>query len=295
MTGFGSAAHEADGRRAQVEVRSVNHRFLKVNVKLPTSLSAHEADIEARVKKAVRRGSVTVTVRYDKPGAEARYMIDQAAVRHYVESLSAVEAACGERVPESTGRLSIALGLPGVVRENERDEADQQAEQALLHKAVDEALAALIKNREEEGSHLRQVLERHGDEVARLVTEAAARAEKVPQQQRDRLLERVNRLLQDMEPRVELSEPDLLREVCLLADRLDVSEELDRLRGHLGALKKTLTEGHEVGRKLDFLMQELNREANTVGSKANDTELAHLVVALKCEIERLREQVQNIE
>jgi len=295
MTGFGSSLEEEDGRRVDVELRSVNHRHVKVVLKVPGSLSAHETEIENRIRTAVRRGTVTARIRYHDAQQPPRYHIDVEAARSLGENLQEVEAALGEAGPADGRHLPMVLRLPGVVCPSEEVSAVSPEGWSMIQDALGQGISELIAAREREGSHLVSVLEAQAATVGKLVIQARERAQEIVPEQRDRLLVRVKRLIEDLDVSVPLSEPDVLRETCLLADRLDVTEELDRMVGHLEAIDGILKNSDEAGRKLDFLLQELGREINTVGSKANDTNLAHLVVEMKCEIERMREQVQNLE
>jgi uncharacterized protein (TIGR00255 family) len=190
------------------------------------------------------------------------------------------------------------LELPGVVRTPEDGNGIvlvAEDVRRLAVRAVTQALEALQRSRGEEGEVVAAVLRDHGVTLQDRVSKVAARAPEVPGEQRDRLVQRVRTLLDGVDPQVSVSESDLLREICLLSDRADVTEELNRLRGHLALYERILSSDGEVGRRLEFLLQEILRETNTLGSKANDTGIAHAVVDMKVEIERMKEQVQNLE
>lgn len=294
MTGFASAIREVEGHRAEVEVRSVNHRFLKISVKLPGTLGSLEAEVEGRVKKVLRRGSVTVHVRYRDRDGEPRFRLDERSVNAYQQQIRNLYREAGVPEPGPDRLLGLVLPLPGVVTESD---AQRQVDAAgeLVTATVDEALQLLIHAREQEGEHLATTLRGHAENVRQFVDATEDRARSLPAESRDRLIQRVRRLMQEIDEKAQLEEGDLVREVSLLADRLDVTEEIVRLRGHLERVDAILNEGKEVGRKLDFLIQELHREANTIGSKSSNAELSHVVVDLKAEIERMREQVQNLE
>jgi len=295
MTGFGSSVKEDADRRAEVEMRSVNHRYLKVVQKLPQRLASLEPRIEDLVREKVRRGALTINVRLEERQAAPRFRLHREAVNAYLEDIAELQAVGGGAPASPEANLPLALSLPGVVRESEEEGSLPAEAVALVLEAVRDALDDLVTGREREGAHLADLLREHRKRLREILEQARERAARLPAEHRDRLLQRVRRLMQEVAGDVELSESDVLREVCLIADRLDVTEELGRLEGHLAALDRILAAGDEVGRQLDFLLQELNRETNTIGSKANDTELSHLVVEMKCEIERIREQVQNLE
>jgi uncharacterized protein (TIGR00255 family) len=297
MTGFGSAALEQGARRIAVETRSVNHRYLKVQIKVARALAPIEDDIELAVQKALRRGAVTVNMTWRDPGAKSAYRVDEDTVLHYRRMVEGLWAKLDRREPAWFDPIGPLLQLPGVVldRREEGEDAVDDVVRDLVLRALDEALAALLRSREAEGSALSRVLSDHARALERFVDAVAARAPVVPQEQRDRLISRVRALLSGLDPQVTVSEAELLRELCLLADRADVTEELNRLRSHLAQFRAILEGGGEVGRRLDFLLQEMLRETNTVGSKANDAPIAHAVVEMKCEIERMKEQVQNLE
>ena len=296
MTGFGAARAERtlqDGAELSivVEIRTVNHKHLQTKVRLPHGYGALEAPVDRAVRGRLSRGAVQVGVEVTRSGGRPAIAVDEAAVARYLEIQSEVE----DRAPGLTRISAVTdlLGLPGVlVQDRSRESVDDGGEEAQAVLAVvAEALDALLAMRAAEGEAMAADLARSGAEIAALVEQVAGRMDGVAERHRGRLLERVRELSGD----ASVAEADLAREVALLADRLDVSEEVTRLQSHLEQLEKVLAGGGPVGRQLDFLAQEFFREANTVGSKCNDAEVAHLVVDLKTQVERLREQVQNVE
>ena len=292
MTGFGRASFEQGGVHGDVEVRSVNHRFLDVGVRLPRALSFCEPDVRARVQERFARGKTDVSVSLPGGGAAgAQVEIDLVAAAQYVEAAAVLEAR--HRLPAGldAGRL---LSLPGVARSVERELDEAPVHQALLA-ALDRALGAADAMRAREGEALARELHSRLARVAELAGQVEARATDVAAAARDRLARRAEQLRQETGL---VDESRLAQEIVIAADRLDVTEELVRLRSHVEQFGLVLGEagpGKPAGRRLDFLLQELGREVNTVGSKAQDAPVAHLVVELKTELERLREQVQNVE
>ena len=294
MTGFGRATRTAGPRHVTVEARSVNHRYFKITTRLPATLAGLEGEIEAHARAALRRGSVTLQVRYEDQDAAARFELDTRTARRHLEALRALAADLGLPADAHDTLLHLVVGLPGVVRETDASAEPDETGTELVLATVDEALAALDAARQAEGKHLARILEGHLGCVRSLTATIASQAQPLPEACRDRLLERVRRLLRDATPDAVIAEGDLLREACLLADRLDVTEELRRLEAHTVRFGEIVSAGEDAGRPLDFLLQELNREANTIGSKVADAEVAHRVVELKSEIERMREQAQNV-
>lgn len=282
MTGFGAAGAERGGVAVEVEARSVNARFFKLSLKAPAALSAREADLEALVREQVRRGTVSLGVRLKRAASEGVAAINEEAVRAY------------QVVFRRLGLAEQAIpGLPGVVSgRDEQSLADE--EWAAVREGVKAALAALVQMREREGEALARVL---GENLARMAAArdgVASRAPQAVREQQRKLRERVDALLADANTR--LDEATLAREVAVLADRADITEELDRFAAHLQQARELLAGRDEsVGRTLDFLAQEMLREVNTMGSKSADAAITRLVIELKSDVERFKEQVANVE
>ena len=290
MTGFGRASFQVDALVFDVEVRAVNHRYLDVRARLPRLLSALESKVRARVQARFDRGKVDLTVTAPAAGRPPAVGVDTAAARGYLDAAAVLRS---EGVP---GELEIGtiLTLPGVARVEEPEVAPDVLNDALLA-GVDEAIGALDTMRVAEGAALER------DLLARVAVVAAAskriegRSGEVQRMVRERLQRRAEQLAQETGLR---DEARLHQELVIAADRLDITEELVRLQSHVDQFRTILAgaqPGNPVGRRLDFLLQEFGREANTVGSKASDAPVAHEIVDLKAEIERLREQVQNVE
>lgn len=301
MTGFGTATltpksgAKADGAdpSLRVEVRSVNHRFLQLKVRVPSELSNFEQLVEERVRKRLDRGSVTVHVAMQESAALRKARLDQGLARSYHGLLTEL---AGDLGLEATHGVEQLAGLPGVIQA-EVDDRRLAKIGSQLGKVVDGALDDLLEMRGREGDALEKDLRLNGDQVAKIVARIQKRMPGVVKRHQDNLRKRVGELMSGVRGGESQAVPanELAREIAMLADRLDVSEELSRLESHLDQLSKLLAKGGALGRQLDFLVQEFHREANTIGSKCNDAGVAHLVVDLKTRIERLREQVQNVE
>ncbi len=291
MTGFGQATAETDQLRFAVELRGVNHRYADVRLRVPEPFHVWEGDLRRRVSDVVRRGRVEVAVSVERAdGAETRPTLNRALLE---EALRAARLAGDELgVP---GGLDVAslLALPGMFRSDATTLEPGDAERAALFEALDRAVAAFDAERRREGAELRQDLLERAAIVRAQLAELGARAVEVPKRLRDRLLER----LRGLDATVALDPARIAQEAALLAERADVTEETVRLLGHVDALRALLVEpGDEpLGKRLDFLLQEVHREANTVSSKAADLEVTRLALAIRIEVERMREQVQNVE
>lgn len=289
MTGYGDAAAEREGSRYLVEIKSLNNRYFKPTIKLPEAVGALEPEIETLLRKRVGRGSVVFGLKMKSPDAEASATIDATVLRQYVGQLT--QAGLEVREPE---RL---LFLPGVIVPTlEDDETDalsrhREVVLSLTQKAIDK----LMRMRAREGEALLADLMTHTAAVAAHLEGVKARAGGVVNQYHDRLAARVNELL--AKAQLKVNEGDLLKEVAVFAERSDISEELQRLSHHVEQFEQTCRSqgGEHVGRKLDFIAQEMLREANTIGSKANDADIAGHIVNIKGLIDRIKEQVQNVE
>ncbi len=288
MTGFGAASLEEAGLALRAEVRAVNHRFLQLKQRLPAELAHLEGEVEQRVRKRIERGAVNLSVSAASEAALHPPKVDLEAARRYKHELERLGRELGL---ESEVDLSLLAALPGVIG-GPADAGELAREEKLVLRVVERALDALEAMREREGAALLRDLRRGTKSIAALSAKISKRMPKVVRAHQEALHKRVAELL---DGRAALAEGDLAREIALLAERLDVSEELSRLASHLDQLEVLLARDGPVGRQLDFLVQELLREANTVGSKCNDAPVAHLVVELKTWIERLREQAQNVE
>ncbi len=287
MTGFGRGVAEHGGARATVDIRAVNHRFLDLKMRGNLPPATEEA-VGAKVRGALERGAVSVSVHVTRAAAGAS-RVDLAAARVAHEALREVAKQLGLVGPD----LKLVLAQPGVmITDAGAPEGDApDAAHAAIVAATDLALAQLATMREAEGQALARDLTARLDELAATRATLATLAAAVPAEVQAKLRERVQRLLGD----TQLEPARLAQEIALLADRADVSEELVRLASHLGQARALLGDPKPAGRRLDFLVQEIGRELNTVGSKAASADLTSAVVGGKAALEKLREQVQNVE
>lgn len=291
MTGFGRANFEASSRHFEVEVRSVNHRHLDLRVRLPRSLQDLESVARARCQDRLVRGKVDVNVVSAETGAgEVRLEVDAELAAQYVKAARQLGENHG-----LSGEIDISrlLALPGVARQVDAT-IDEAGVAEALCQGIEQALDALGAMQEEEGQKLQVEFTRALDRLVELVDWLEARAGKVLEASRNKLHQRMEQIQAETGL---LDSARLHQEVVVLADRLDITEELVRLRSHVDQFRNVIHRGppkEAVGRRLDFLLQEMGREANTVGSKANDAPMAHQVVELKTQLEKMREQVQNV-
>ncbi|RMH52467.1 MAG: YicC family protein [Bacteroidetes bacterium] len=287
MTGFGRGRARVDDVMATVEMRSVNNRFCEVSVRLPRALAARENDVQALVKQAFERGRISVQIQLERTGPQAPVRVDEAAARGYAALLETLRRAAGVSDPV---RLEHLLTFSSELLVPVEEEADE-AVWAAVEQALAEAVAGMQTMRRQEGAALQADLQQRIDRLAEELARVEARAPERVREARQKLHDRLADLLGD-----DRLDPDRLeQEIALLADRLDVTEECVRLRSHLQLFAEALHSDEAVGRKLNFIAQEINREVNTIGSKANDAAVAHAAVRMKEELEKIREQVQNVE
>jgi uncharacterized protein (TIGR00255 family) len=290
MTGFGDATAEHDGTHYSVELRSLNNRFFKAVIKLPDMVSGLEPELESMLRERLGRGSITFILKMRSEGPEAAYHINIAALRSYLQQIKAAQV-----LDDAATRIDLAslLALPGVCQEP-RDETDEIARHGpTIRTLTTQAVERLWAMRQREGQALFTDLMRHSHSIAAELTQVAARAPSVIDDYHRKLSQRVNQLLAKAELRIDQQE--LLKEVALFAERADISEEIQRLRHHLTAFEEACQGTEHAGRRLDFITQEMLREANTISSKANDAAIAGHIVHIKGAIDRLKEQVQNVE
>jgi uncharacterized protein (TIGR00255 family) len=289
MTGFGSASGQADGVEYAVEIRSVNNRYYKSSIKAPEPLAAAEMQIDKLLRGKLVRGTVTVTVRMTVPDEQAAYRVNMAALARYVEQIKLMEI---EANPALRVDLGAMLQLPGVCEPPPLEEICRQTHPALM-RLVEQALGDLIEMRLREGQAMKADLLANCRAIAGNLEEAARQAPQVVLDYQQRLSARVRELT--AAGNIDIDQDDLAREVAIFAERCDIAEEVARLRAHLQQFQQAMESPEPAGRKLDFIAQEMLREANTIGSKANDTKIALAVVEMKTAIDRLKEQVQNVE
>lgn len=288
MTGFGRCEVVLNNRKFTVEMKAVNHRYLDVNIKMPKALNFFEAAIRSELKKYISRGKVDLFITYEdfsEKTSSVRY--NREVAEEYLKYL--------RRMAEEFGldddiRVSTLSKYPEVFTMEDAG-VDEEELWKELQKALDGAAQMFVEARIVEGEHLREDLIQKLDGMLKLVDFITDRSPKIIEEYRTRLREKVKELLAE----TAVDENRLLTEVTIFADKVCVDEELVRLRSHIETTKNTLTEGGSVGRKLDFIAQEMNREANTILSKSGDLEISNCGIELKTEIEKVREQIQNIE
>ena len=292
MTGFGEARTQADGLAVSVEVRALNNRHLKVTVRGTDPYPMFEAEIEKVVRRHVRRGTITVHVRVERPAQPADLNLNMAALTAYVQQIRTVCDEAG--TPELVGDLLPGiLALPGVAPEPRHFGSPPEEEWPAVEQTLDSALRRLDDMRRDEGRAMADELLVHHRAVAAELDALRGSLPKVNADYRQRLLDRVRQAIGDAGIAVQ---PDhLIREVALFADRTDVSEEVTRLSAHLAQFADLVRKGEEAGRKLEFVLQEMGREANTLGSKAGDVGVSRHVFEIKATLEKVRELVQNVE
>jgi len=290
MTGFGDARFQDDRLSASLEVRAVNNRYLKVTTKCSEVYAALEGDIERIVRDAISRGSVNVAIRVDRLSSAEEFALNQVALTSYWSQLQQAAKRLGAPPPSEIGYL---LSAQGVVADESQRSVDLQTDGEIIRRLLKEALDKLTVFRAEEGRSMERELSENAKTIAARLQEVTGLAPLVVAEYRTKLLERVRQLLADSG--VTVSDADVIREVSIFADRSDINEEITRLRSHLEQFQTFIREPASTGRKLDFLSQEMNREVNTIGSKANNVAIAHGVVEMKAAIEKMREILQNVE
>mgnify|MGYP001249817033 FL=1 len=288
MTGYGRARQTLNGRDITVEVRSVNNRYLDCTVKVPRTYIFAEDSVKARVQKAVSRGKVDVFITIDAAAADETVVaVNEPLARGYYEALTRLK----DMFSLEDGLNAVTLAkFPDVLTITKAEE-DLESVAADICAVLDKALAAYNAMRTVEGGKLREDIAGRADTIEAVVGKVEERSPQTVAAYREKLLARMQEVLQS----TAIDESRILTEAAIFADKIAVDEETVRLRSHLSQLRTMLESDQPIGRKLDFLIQEVNRECNTIGSKCNDLTIAQDVVNMKAEVEKIREQVQNIE
>ena len=294
MTGFGDAASEQEGIHYAVELRSLNNKYFKAAIRLPEQLAGLEAELESHLRKQVNRGSFTLTIKMRLSDARAADRVNDSALLAYLDHLETIKG----RIDDSQSvniDLTQLLALPGVLQPAEDEETVMNKSRPLLIGLVDQVVGRMNQMRIAEGQALAADLLKHRDFILERIEVIKDRAESVIDEYHDRLKARIDQLMARAE--LNVGEHDLIKEIAVYADRSDISEEISRTIGHLEQLEQIINRSDEepVGRTLDFLAQELLREANTIASKSNDAEISRAIVEVKSAIDRIKEQVQNVE
>ena len=288
MTGFGHGETERDGRRFTVEMKSVNHRYFDVNIRMPKTLGFFEASIRETLKKSIHRGKVDVFITYENlsdTNVSVKYNPSIAAeyVRYYQELSSGFGLDFDIRA-STIGRCPEVFTL-------EETSEDNDELWSILESALQEACQAFVRTRETEGEALKKDILEKLDEMRAGVEKIEARYPAIVEAYTKRLKDKLSEVLADQQ----IDESRLAAELVIFSDKLCTDEETVRLKSHIDTMGKELRQGNDIGRKLDFIAQEMNREANTILSKANDLETSNIAIDLKTGIEKIREQIQNIE
>lgn len=285
------ATAEVGGVHYSVELRSLNNKYFKAVIRLPEELQLFEAELESQLTRRLTRGSVVMTLRYSDSSAAAAGRVNGAAVERYLQQLLAVPGLSHASVRIDLGTL---LALPGVIVTDTGEDRIEQA-RPVVTRLVDEACDRLVAMRAREGAVVFDELHRHAAAIGVRLAEIASRVPRVVEQYQERLRVRINALLADAGTAVR--DEDLLREVAVYAERSDVAEEVSRLTGHLQQFAEIIdaTDDEPAGRTLDFLAQEMLREANTIASKSSDGEISRRIVEIKGAIDRIKEQAANVE
>ena len=290
MTGFGEARHQQDGLAVAVEVRTINSRYFKLSVRTSDGYGVLEPRIEAIVRKQIRRGTVQVNIRIDRAKSPDDYRINAEVLGGYRRQLETIGSQWS--LPEPVALESLLL-LPGVVSENSSSSINADDHWPAIRDTLKTAIDSLQAMRAEEGRTMAADLAANSRLAAAGLDAVADRAPRVVEAHRTRLQERLQKVLDEFD--VTLDPGDLIKEVALFADRSDISEEIVRLRSHLEQFEAIMQSSESSGRKLEFLTQEMVRESNTIGSKANDVEISRHVIEIKAAVERIREMIQNVE
>ena len=288
MTGYGRGEFEKDGRKFIVEMRSVNHRYGDISVKMPRFMMFLEDRIKKTAAARVIRGKTDIYINFESSyEGDIEVIFNENLADSYMEKVRQIEERYGVTSPD---KLTLVARYPDVITSKKAEE-DMDVIWETLLPALNEALDKFIEMREAEGENLKKDILVKNDNIAVLLKAVEEKAPLVAEEYRQKLMQRLAGLLDE----TEIDEQRILTEVTIFADKACIDEEITRLKSHIDQLKNILENGGQVGRKLDFLVQEMNREANTIGSKSNNIDVTKKVVEIKSEIEKIREQVQNIE
>lgn len=288
MTGYGKFVVTEQDRQVTIEMKSVNNRFLEINCRVPKSLSVVEDAVKRAVKKHLRRGSVDVFFNYENNSPEGKILtVDDALASAYVETAKKLSETYGLA---NTFTVTDLMRTSDVIK-IDSEEDDEQLLKTLVEKCAEGAAAELSRMRAVEGETIRDDLSKLIGNIDSALSKAEARAPMVVEDYSARLKTRIDELLDG----VAIDEARLANEVAFFADKADVNEEISRLHSHIAQFRAALDADGQQGRNLDFLSQEIGREINTMGSKSNDTELTNIVIYMKNELEKIKEQIRNVE
>jgi uncharacterized protein (TIGR00255 family) len=288
MTGFGRGEYQEQGREFLVEIKTVNHRYCDIYIKMPRQLSFLEDKVREVVGKSISRGKIDVFISFENHGEDSRKVVfDEVLAKAYIDALELLKAKYNLQDDIS---VSLISKFPDILKIEKPDE-DEDELWKLLKITVEKALDALVVMREHEGQELKLNLLERAQYIETVLKGIEKRSSNVVKEYKIKLENRIKELLDQQN----IDENRLAMEVAIFADRCSIDEEIVRLASHIGQMKDALSMQQPVGRKMDFLIQEMNREINTIGSKANDLTITKDVVEIKSELEKVREQIQNIE
>jgi uncharacterized protein (TIGR00255 family) len=290
MTGYGSAESRLNGITYAVEISTVNNRYFKATIRLPESLEYLESDIEKQLRTGIYRGTINYVLRQKGAPAEALFEINDKALGALMNRLSKIKTVGDIEKEVDIGGL---LALPGILAPAIPSGALAGQIRQKVIAVTKQAIKALKTMRSAEGKALEADLKSHCGSIKTNLEKIRTKSTASPQQYAEKLRKRIDDML--AAAKLKLDDETLAREVAIFADRADISEEISRLDSHLVQFEKALKSNEQSGRKLDFISQEMLREANTIGSKASDSDIVHVVVEIKCSIDRIKEQVQNVE
>lgn len=289
MTGFGRGEASTEGIAVTVELKSVNSRYLDIHLRIPQAIQEKELELKELIQDQISRGKVNANVRIDEAKTgEPEITISRPLVKGYMKLLEELREAAGIKSPVTLRNL---MQFNDIFVTRERDESTLEAIWQLTRKATVDALKQINEMRRQEGQQLEQDLIRRVDHIEKMLDQIEQQTKGRAEKEREKLNERIRDLMQD-----EKLDPERLeQEIAILVDKLDITEEIVRLRSHLKFFREAVRQEESVGRRLNFLAQEINREINTIGSKSNSSEISQYVVRAKESLEQIREQVQNIE
>ncbi len=287
MTGFGQGSATGENFKVRVDLRTVNNRFLDVHTRLPQELSSLEISLKKQIQAKLKRGRIEMTIAVEQT-RQANFEINRPLVSGYLAALSQAKT---EFNLQGDTTLELIAKLPGALQVSQNTSTLDEALVAGVTQALGQALNSLTEMRTVEGQELARELNTRLDNIESQIPIIEEEAKLLPAMYRDRLMKR----LQDILKTGQVDEARVAQEVVTLADRSDISEELTRLKSHVSQMRDTLNSDDEVGKRLDFLLQEMNREANTILSKSNDLAISDAAIVVKTEVEKLREQAQNVE
>ncbi len=289
MTGYGRGAEQNENSAVAVELKTVNNRFLDINLRLPNELQPFEADIKRIITNRLSRGRVDVNLQFESAAA-VNYELNRPMIAGYLDALRRIQK---EFEVHGEPDLNVIARLPNALQAKAQELGDET--KTIIEKALNNALDELEKMREAEGESLYNELEMRLSGIEKGLPTIENEAENVAEEYRERLTKKINEMLAKTDAEIELDEARLAQEVAYLANRSDITEEITRLKSHIEQFRQIMNEENEVGKRLDFLTQELNREANTIASKTQNITVKEASLTIKSEIEKIREQVQNVE